>query len=127
MKIDHIAIWTNQLEVLRSFYITYFQGECGQKYRNEGSEFESYFLSFSSGTRMEIMFIPGLVNDFGHPKRIGITHFSFQVGSKEAVDGLTSELRAAGFTVYSEPRFTGDGYYESGILDPDGNQIEIMA
>jgi len=127
MKIDHIALWTNNLERLRSFYITYFQGECGKKYKNEGSEFESYFLSFSSGSRVEIMSIPGLTTDIGQQHIVGIAHLSFRVGSKEAVDLLTSELRIAGISVYSEPRFTGDGYYESGILDPDGNQVEIMA
>ena len=127
MKIDHIAIWTNNLETLRSFYIKYFHGESGEKYRNDRSEFESYFISFSSGSRLEIMTISGLETDFGQQNRIGIAHLSFRVGSKKAVDLLTSELRSAGISVYSEPRITGDGYYESGILDPDGNRVEIIA
>ena len=30
-----------------------------------------------------------------------------------------------GYPVISGPRVTGDGYYESCILDPEGNRIEI--
>lgn len=56
---------------------------------------------------------------------IGLAHFSVSAGSKEAVLELTERLRHNGFVVASEPRTTGDGFFESAILDPDGNLVEI--
>ena len=47
------------------------------------------------------------------------------LGSAELVDELTERLRDAGYTIAGEPRTTGDGYYESVILDPEGNRIEL--
>jgi catechol-2,3-dioxygenase len=55
----------------------------------------------------------------------GFVHFSFLVGSKEEVVELIEILRHDGYVIYSEPRLTGDGYFESSILDPEGNLIEI--
>lgn len=126
MKIEHIAIWTQNLERLKVFYVTYFNARTDEKYVNPAKGFESYFLHFSSGARLEIMFLPKVENSADLPEyQMGLTHLAFSVGSKERVDSLTQELQAAGYTVSSAPRTTGDGYYESIILDPDGNRIEI--
>jgi lactoylglutathione lyase len=126
MKIEHIAIWTQDLERLKDFYMTYFGAQASDKYINPTKRFESYFLSFSTGARLELMFLPNVEKGGDLPEnRVGLTHLAFSVGSKERVDSLTQELRVAGYLVASEPRTTGDGYYESVILDPDGNRIEI--
>jgi lactoylglutathione lyase len=128
MHIEHIAIWTNNLESLKSFYETYFQAQSNQKYVNSRTQFASYFLRFpSGGARLEVMTKPGImasVDDVALPC-VGLAHVAFAVGSKEAVDTLTTRLAADGFTVVGQPRTTGDGYYESCVLDPDGNRVEI--
>lgn len=126
MKIEHIAIWTNDLEGMREFYQTYFNMKCGDKYENVEKGFSSYFLSFESGARMEIMERKDILNKSGNKGIVnGLTHIAISVGDKETVDNLTNRLRLDGFEIYGEPRTTGDGYYESVILDPEGNHIEI--
>ncbi len=127
MHIEHIAIWTHDLERLRTFYETYFQASSGTKYTNPSKQFESYFLSFAGGARLELMRIPSLAAIQSQPEipPVGLTHLAFSTGSKEAVDVLTRRLREDGYRVLDGPRTTGDGYYESAILDPDGNRIEV--
>jgi len=127
MKIEHLAIWVKDLEGMRHFYETYFHAKANEKYRNDKKQFESYFLSFSEGPRLELMNrpdIPDNVNDLVK-EYIGIIHFAVSVGSKETVDTLTETLRTDGYTIAGEPRWTGDGYYESVILDPEGNRVEV--
>ena len=126
MKIEHIAIWTQDLERLKDFYMTYFEAQANDKYVNPTKGFESYFLRFSSGARLELMCLPDVQPAQDLPENpVGLTHLAFSVGSKERVDQLTDVLQAAGYTVTSAPRTTGDGYYESVVLDPDGNRVEI--
>ena len=126
MKIEHIALWTSDLERMREFYQGYFDMKCGKKYENLQKGFSSYFLSFDNGARLEIMNrndIPTHVGTRGLCH--GFTHFAISVGSKEAVDRLTERLKNDGVSIVGEPRTTGDGYYESVILDPEGNHVEI--
>lgn len=127
MRIEHIAIWTNDLERLKDFYVRYFNANCGEKYFNPKKNFSSYFLTFEGGSRLELMYMPGILkntNDI-HKQFTGLTHFAIAVGSVETVNALTEKLRLDGFEVVGEPRTTGDGYYESVVLDPDGNRLEI--
>ncbi len=127
MKIEHLAIWVRDLELMRSFYVKYFDGKSNEKYRNDKKNFESYFISFDSGARLELMQMPGIVDtaNNGHEQFVGITHFAITAGSKDRVDELTEIFRNDGFEIAGEPRRTGDGYYESVILDPEKNRIEI--
>lgn len=127
MKIEHLAIWTNQLEVMKDFYCKYFDGSSNDKYVNQKNEFESYFISFDEGTRLELMHTTGIVEQesFEMIASLGLTHFAVSVGSELAVTRLTEQLRNDGFTISSDIRMTGDGYLESVILDPDGNCVEI--
>jgi lactoylglutathione lyase len=124
MKIEHLAIWVQDLEKMKSFYCTYFGAEAGPKYYNAKKDFESYFLHFKEGCRIELMRIPH-VTESANKEMLGLAHLALSVGTKELVDSLTQKLRLDGVVVKSEPRTTGDGYYESVILDPEGNQIEI--
>lgn len=127
MKIDHIAVWVRGLEKLRDFYEKYFGAKAGKKYFNPKKNFQSYFLSFSSGCRLELMQrpdIPESAND-AYKQFFGLIHFALSVGSKEKVDYLTEQLRKDGYEVVGEPRTTGDGYYESVVFDPENNRIEI--
>jgi lactoylglutathione lyase len=127
MKIEHLALWTNQLEELKDFYIKFFHAVSNEKYYNPGKQFSSYFLSFDNGARLELMQMPAIPpgkNDFLQ-QNIGLIHFAVSTGSKEKVEALTEEIRQAGYKIIGEPRWTGDGYYESVILDPDNNRIEI--
>lgn len=129
MRIDHIAIWTTNLEGMRNFYIHYFDASSTEIYYNHSKEFRSYFLSFHGDCRLEIMEMPRIPlskNDIVK-QFIGIIHFAINVGSRERVDQLTEMLRKDGYRIINEPRTTGDGYYESVVLDPDGNRIELMA
>lgn len=129
MHIEHIALWTRQLETLKAFYVTYFSAQANQKYTNPHTQFASYFLTFATGARLEIMHAPNLSENAPDPtsRQIGYTHLAFSVGSPAEVNRLTEQLRSAGYPVVGEPRTTGDGYYESVILDPDGNRLEITA
>ncbi|HEX9012869.1 MAG TPA: VOC family protein [Anaerolineaceae bacterium] len=129
MYIHHIAIWTADLERLKHFYETYFGVSAGPKYANPSKGFESYFLTFASGARIELMHMPGIPTTQNDPitQASGLTHLSISTGSAEAVDELTARLARDGFRVASQPRRTGDGYYESVVLDPDGNRVEICA
>lgn len=129
MYIEHLAIWVKELEGMRHFYETYFQATSNEKYRNNTKEFESYFLSFDQGPRLELMNMPSVPDSLDDVMKqfTGLIHFAVSVGSNEEVDQLTDKLRADGYQVVGEPRTTGDGYYESVILDPEGNRVEITA
>jgi lactoylglutathione lyase len=127
MQIEHIAIWTTQLENMRTFYERFFNGRSNNKYHNPVKDFHSYFLEFDTGARLELMQMPGIPENSNDPAKqyTGLIHFAISVGSREAVDSLTLKMREEGYPVLDGPRQTGDGYYESVILDPDGNRIEI--
>lgn len=127
MKIEHLAIWVTNLEGMKIFYETYFHGKAGEKYHNEKKQFTSYFLSFEEGCRLELMHRPDIPENSNDlvKQYIGIIHFAIAVGTKETVDSLTERLRKDGYTIAGEARWTGDGYYESVVLDPEGNRIEI--
>lgn len=127
MKIEHVAIWVKDLEKMRVFYETYFDGKSNEKYRNEKKSFESYFISFDSGTRLELMQMPNIPdskNDI-YKQFIGLIHFAISVENTQTVDALTEKLGNDGYEIVGQPRWTGDGYYESVILDPEKNRIEI--
>lgn len=125
MKIEHIALYVNDLEAARSFFTTYLGGKSNDGYHNPRTDFRSYFISFDDGARLELMTKPGMIDQDKPLNRTGYAHIAFSVGSKERVDELTEELRKAGYAVVSGPRTTGDGYYESCIVAIEGNQIEI--
>ena len=125
MKIEHIALYVNDLKAARDFFITYLGGKSNDGYHNPRTDFRSYFISFDDGARLELMTKLEMVDQEKPLNRTGYAHIAFSVGSKEKVDELTVELRKAGFEVVSGPRTTGDGYYESCIVVIEGNQIEI--
>lgn len=126
MRIEHIAIWAEDIELLRAFYMQYFNMLCGEKYSNPSRNFTSYFLHFrEGGARIELMHKPDMDTPANISDLKGLTHFSISVGSREAVDALTGRLKEDGYTVLSGPRTTGDGYYESSVADPEGNLVEI--
>lgn len=124
MKIAHVAIWTRDIEVMKDFYCTYFKGTANEKYVNDKKGFESYFLRLDGETSIELM---RRVDIAGVPAAgaTGYAHIAFDVGSREAVDEMTERLAASGLIHRDGPRTTGDGYYESVFLDPEGNMIEI--
>ena len=125
MKIEHIAMYVSDLERAKDFFSTYFGAVSNSGYHNVRTGFRSYFLTFEDGARLEIMNRSECSGEEKNPYRYGFAHVAFSVGSREKVDSLTEQLRSAGFDVTSGPRVTGDGYYESCILDFEGNTIEI--
>lgn len=125
MRIDHIALYVNDLEATREFFVRYLGGISNDGYCNARTGFRSYFISFDGGARLELMKKPGMTDAEKALNRTGYAHVAFGVGSREKVDALTAELRSAGYTVVSGPRTTGDGYYESCIVAIEGNQVEI--
>ena len=125
MKIEHIALYVNDLEKARDFFVKYLGGTSNKGYHNPKTDFRSYFISFEDGARLEVMTKPGLIDDEKHLNRTGYAHVAFSLGSKEKVDSLTARLKSDGYEVVSGPRTTGDGYYESCIVAVEGNQIEI--
>ena len=125
MKIEHVAMYVNDLETTKDFFVKYLDGRANELYHNKKTDFRSYFISFEDGARLEIMNKPQMEEAGKGISRTGYIHLAFSVGSKEKVDGLTEFLRNDGYEVLSGPRTTGDGYYESCILGIEGNQIEI--
>jgi len=128
MKIAHVAFWVKDLEQMRSFYERYFNAVAGLKYVNPVKKVESYFLTFdgdTNDTRMELMQMPGITAANDRAQLFGLAHLAISVGSSARVDELTERLRSEGVIIAGEPRTTGDGYYESVGLDPEGNRIEI--
>ena len=125
MKIDHIAMYVNDLEAAKGFFATYFGAEPGELYHNRRTGFRSYFLRFSDGARLELMNRADAVDAEKPPARTGYIHIALSVGSAGAVDALTARLRGDGYEILSVPRTTGDGYYESCVLGIEGNQVEI--
>jgi len=125
MKIEHLAMYAADLEKTRDFFIKYFQASCNDGYHNKKTDFRSYFLTFDGGSRLEVMHKPQMEDPQKSLNRTGFVHLAMSVGSKEKVDALTAALKADGYDVLSGPRTTGDGYYESCILGPEDNQIEI--
>jgi lactoylglutathione lyase len=129
VRIEHVAIWCRDLETLKEFYESYFGAQSSKKYVNEIKGFESFFLGFDSGSRLELMrsqSIPDTTND---PRKqfTGFIHLAISVGSESEVDRITKRLQEAGYEIIDSPRITGDGYYESVVLDPEQNRIEITA
>lgn len=125
MRIEHIAMYVNDLEKTRDFFVKYFHATANEGYNNKKTDFRSYFLSFEDGARLEIMNKPQMQDEEKTLNRTGYIHIAFSLGSKDAVDDLTERLKMDGYEVVSGPRTTGDGYYESCIIGIEGNQIEI--
>ncbi len=125
MKIEHIALYVNELEKARDFFVNYLNGTSNAGYHNPKTDFRSFFISFDDGARLELMNKPEMSDDEKHLNRTGYVHVAFSLGSKEKVDSLTAKLKADGYEVISGPRTTGDGYYESCIVAIEGNQIEL--
>lgn len=125
MHIEHIAMYVNDIEKTKEFFVKYFNATSNEGYHNPNTDFRSYFLSFDDGTRLEIMNRPQMKDEEKSLNRTGYIHIAFSLGSKKQVDDLTERLRNDGFSVVSGPRTTGDGYYESCIIGIEGNQIEI--
>lgn len=124
MEIEHVAMYVDDLEAAKAFFIQYFGAEANGGYHNPNTDFRSYFLTFDTGARLEIMTRPGLAADV-KDARTGYAHIAFRLGSAEKVDALTERLRADGYEVRSGPRITGDGYYESSIAGIAGCLIEL--
>ena len=126
-RIEHIALWTEDIERLARFYAHYFGASVGSTYANPSKGFESRFLTFADGARLELMTTSTLRPLKCEPgvHRMGLTHLALSLGSERRVEELTAVLRQAGVEVADGPRRTGDGYYESVILDPDGNRVEL--
>ena len=125
MRIEHIAMYVNDLEKTKEFFVKYFNAISNEGYHNKTTDFRSYFLAFDDGARLEIMNKPQMMDDEKGLNRTGFIHIAFSLGSKNAVDVLTEKMRNDGYNVISGPRITGDGYYESCIVGIEGNQIEI--
>lgn len=126
MRIDHVAMYVNDLERMKNFYQKYFNATCNDMYHNKTTGLQTYFLTFEDGARLEIMHKPNLDWFNGGPNQAGYIHLAFRLGSREKVDSMTAQFSKDGYLVISGPRVTGDGYYESCILDPERNQIELV-
>lgn len=129
MKLDHVAIWTDNIELLKNYYESFFDGQSNEMYVNPKTQFQSYFVSFESGARLEIMSMPNIpdnTNDTKNAQHKGIIHIAFSVDTKQEVDAKAALLQANGFELLNGPRVTGDGYYEFVTLDPDKNRLEVI-
>ena len=126
MKIEHVAIWVRDLEKMKDFYLKYFNTTCGEKYTNPKKKFASYFINFPEAPHLELMHRDDIQDRGGNfTEHFGWAHIAISLDSRENVVELTEKFRADGWTIAGEPRITGDGYYESVILDPEGNRIEL--
>ena len=127
MQLEHVALYVQNLEAMKEFYVRHFNATAGQRYHNPTTGFQSYFLSFDGGARLELMCRPGMTSHAIGEHPFGYAHISFKLGSQEKVDQKTEKLVSAGFTLLNGPRTTGDGYYESVFKDPENNLVELVA
>ena len=127
MNLEHVALYVEDLEAMKAFYVRHFGATANSKYHNPRTGLQTYFLSFEGGARLEIMQRPGLIPKASGEHVLGYTHISFKLGSMEKVDQLTKELQESGCPLLNAPHTTGDGYYESVLSDPEGNLIELVA
>jgi lactoylglutathione lyase len=128
MQVEHIAIWTSDIERLKDFYIRYFGGVSNSMYTNTTKQFSSYFISFGGSARLEIMQMPGVLPNSARQEKqqqLGLAHLAFKAHSMQEVEQMAAWLSSDGYPILSGPRKTGDGYYEFETLDPDGNRIEV--
>ena len=125
MRIEHLALYVQDLEGMRAFYEHYFFARAASRYHNPDTGLETYFLSFEGEGRLELMTRPNLGPGAARAPAAGYAHLALSRGSREAVDAWTARLRGDGFSVVSGPRVTGDGYYERCVLDPEGNRIDL--
>lgn len=129
MKLHHTAIWVNDLEKIREYYMKHFGATSNDMYTNQTTGFRSYFLTFESGGKLEVMSredIPDNLNDIIGKQHKGYIHLAFMVNSNDEVDAKARELQEAGYPVLRGPRVTGDGYYEFETIDPEGNRLEVL-
>ena len=124
MKIEHVAAYVSNLEIAKKFFEKYFNAKTNELYHNPAKNFKSYFLSFENGSRLEIMNKPE-INEEKNSNYLGLIHLAISVGSKEKVVELTEKMKSDGYKILSEPRRTGDGYFESCVEIFDKIQIEI--
>jgi lactoylglutathione lyase len=127
MQLAHIALYVQDLEGMKDFYVQYFDASANAKYHNPKTGLQTYFLSFSDGARLELMTRPGLSPRQKDALSAGYNHIAFALGSPDRVDALVQELTQSGCPILSGPRVTGDGYYEASLLDPEGNLLELVA
>ncbi|MCG2585263.1 VOC family protein [Massilia sp. TS11] len=127
MRIEHVALWARDLEAMKAFYVQAFGAAAGERYTNPAHGFASYFLRFDSGARLELMQMPGIAPNpnTAQAQALGFVHIAVATGSQQAVDATTARLVAGGAVLQSPAHWTGDGYYESVLLDPEGNRVEI--
>lgn len=126
VRIEHVAIWVRDIDRVAGFYARYFGARIGDLYRNDRKGFESRFLDFAAGARLEIMRRVDVTEGFAG-ERLGFAHIAIKVGSEADVDAFAARIAADGATVAGAPRRTGDGYYECVVLDPEGNRVEVTA
>ena len=127
MQLAHIALYVQDLEGMKDFYVRHFGATASAKYHNSKTGLQTYFLSFSSGSRLELMTRPGLTPRQQNSPALGYNHIAFALGSRERVDALAQELAQAGCRILNGPRVTGDGYYEVSLADPEGTLLELVA
>lgn len=127
MRISHIAMYVRNLEEVKNFYVRFFYAKAGELYHNPKTGLKSYFLTFDEGTQLELMNLPDMHDEKKNLVRMGYIHMAISVGSREKVDALTERLYESGYEVLQGPRVTGTGFYESTVLGPEDNQIEIVA
>jgi len=125
-RIEHVALWVRDIDAVAEFYARFFEARIGARYENPRKGFQSRFLEFGAGARLEIMARSG-IDTRATGEQLGIAHVAIAVGDEAAVDALAAQMRAAGISVVDGPRRTGDGYYECVVLDPEGNRVEVAA
>jgi lactoylglutathione lyase len=125
MKIHHVSLYVHDLEVMHKFYEKYFCAKANGLYFNPTTGYKSYRLSFEDGNKIEIMAKPGLKDFDKDINYFGYNHIALSVGGRDMVDKITNQLEKDGCKIISYPHIAGDGCYESAVMDPENNLIEI--
>ena len=128
MKLAHVALWCRDLDRAVAFWVDYFGAKAGERYASKRRlGFVSRFVTLDEGAMLELMSIPGLdAHAAQAADRPGWAHVAISLGSEAAVDALAERMAGLGLLA-SPPRWTGDGFYEAVIRDPEGNFVEITA
>ena len=125
MKIAYVSMYVNDLDKMKDFFVKYFKATVNDKYENFQKGYIYCYLKFDEGSRLSLVSGPNIVEPQEQALVRGLNRFAIAVNSKEEVKSITDQLEKDGYQVVNGFRMNGYGEYESRILDPEGNELEI--
>ena len=126
MRIATISMNVTDLNKVKDFYAKYFGAKVDDKYENFRTGYTYCFLSFDNGARLLLVSGSNIVDRKREDNVAGFSRISIAVDGADKVQELATQIARDGFQIVSGFRMNGYGEYESRVLDPEGNEVEIV-